>query len=382
MTVAAILAMIRLSVERRAVQRADERVRLLAAACEQSGDAILMISTRGLEYANDAACRTFGYSRDELQALQPLDLLTPDSRATAAEVGQTVQAGRVSHVTLTLVRKDASTFRASCVVTPLVDADGRVTHIVSAIRDLTDDLRVREQLVRAERMSAIGELVSGVANEINNPLQSVLGTTEVLLGTVPESSIRRDLDRVHREAARAARIIRNLLIFVRKAPRERVLIDLNETVHATVALCAYELRTASLDVREEYAALLPLVLADRGEIQQAVLNLLVNAQQSVAQAGRGGVLTVRTFLGGHDAVIEVADDGPGVPAALAGTIFEPSFTTRNVTDGTGLGLSVAFGIATAHGGTLELVPRPERAAGACFRLTLPGAGFPGPAHAA
>src|SRR5262249_49577802 len=101
MTVAAILAMIRLSVGRRAVQRADERVRLLAAACEQSGDAILMISTRGLEYANDAACRTFGYSRDELQALQPLDLLTPDSRATAAEVGQTVQAGRVSHVTLT-----------------------------------------------------------------------------------------------------------------------------------------------------------------------------------------------------------------------------------------------------------------------------------------
>src|SRR5262249_58385206 len=167
-------------------------------------------------------------------------------------------------------------------------------------------------------------------------------TTEVLLGTVPESSIRRDLDRVHREAARAARIIRNLLIFVRKAPRERVLIDLNETVHATVALCAYELRTASLDVREEYAALLPLVLADRGEIQQAVLNLLVNAQQSVTQAGRGGVLPVRTVLGGHDAGIEVADDGARVAAAVGGPDFRASLTTPQCTHRAGPGFFPAL----------------------------------------
>jgi len=376
---AALVAMVRLEVERRNVQRADSRLRLLAAACEQTEESILIADTQTIEYANDAACRTFGYSRDQLEGKTGVELLAPESRAAGLALGQTLRNGQFIRSNLTFVRQDGTTFEGVSIAAPIFDASNKVTHVVAAIRDQTDDLHVRERIVRAERLSAIGEIVAGVANEISNPLQSVIGTMELLLVGRHERVVRDDLERAHRDAARAVRIIRNLLIFVRKSPKERLLIDMNEVVQATVSLSTHELRAAGVQVREEYAAVLPLVLADREELQQVVLNLIVNAEQALSETNHGsGQLIVRTLAAGSDAVLEVADNGPGVPPEHAGRIFEPFFTTRSIGDGTGLGLPVAFGIATAHGGTLELVPSDT---GACFRLTLPGAGFPGPAHA-
>jgi two-component system NtrC family sensor kinase len=186
---------------------------------------------------------------------------------------------------------------------------------------------------------------------------------------------RADLERARREAGRAGRIIRNLLTFARKAPDERLLVDLNEIVQAAVNVRAYELEIAGVSIREEYAPNLPLVLANREAIQQVVANLIVNAQQALN--GRKGTLTVRTFLSGGHAALEIRDDGPGVAPHIASRIFEPFVTTKPDVSGTGLGLSLSFGIAHAHGGTLELVPTDV---GACFRLVLPGAGFPGPAQ--
>jgi len=186
--------------------------------------------------------------------------------------------------------------------------------------------------------------------------------------------VRADLERTRFDAGRAGRIVRNLLAFVQQAPYERVLIDLNETVQATLGVRSYELALAGIKVTEEYAAVLPVVLANRDEIQQVLLNLMVNAQQAMADIDGPRVLSIRTHMIGSDAVADVSDSGPGIPAAIAGKIFEPFFTTRQTT-GTGLGLSLSLGIATAHRGRLELVPT---ASGSCFRLTLPGAGFPGP----
>jgi two-component system NtrC family sensor kinase len=276
-----------------------------------------------------------------------------------------------------MARKDGTTFEATCAAAPIVGADGRVTRFVGVVHDLTEDLRLREQIVRSERLSAIGELVSGVAHELNNPIQVVIGTLDLALDDVQSHTA--DLERVRLEAQRAGKIIRNLLAFVRRSPQERILCDLNEIVQATTSLRAYEVGAAGITLREDYAAVLPLVLANRDEIQQIALNLILNAEQAIAGVGRrSGEIVVRTRLSpsGTDAVLEIADDGSGVPEQVRGRIFEPFFTTREAGDATGLGLSIAFGIATAHGGALELVPSPR---GACFRLTLPGAGFPGPA---
>jgi two-component system NtrC family sensor kinase len=257
-----------------------------------------------------------------------------------------------------------------------VNASGRVSHFVAVIRDTTEEVRLREQLVRGERLSAIGEFVSGVAHEINNPLQSIIGSLELVLEQDLDAAHRSDIERARFEAGRAGRIVRNLLRFVRQAPNERLLLELNEVVKATMSVRAYELEMAGIAIREEYAPLLPLVLGNRDEIQQVILNLVMNAQQAMSDPNGTRMLSIRTFMSGVDAVVEVRDTGPGIPAELAGRVFEPFFTTRSEGAGPGLGLSLSLGIANAHQGQLELVAAPV---GCCFRLTLPGAGFPGPA---
>ncbi len=371
------LVILRLRVERFAAEQANQRVRLLATACEQAGELIIIISRDShIEYANDAFCRATGYSHEELESLPPPSLVAPESAAVIPSFNESIRARKVTRVTGTLARKDGTTFQAACAAAAIVDGSGRITHFVAVTRDITEELRLRGQLVRSERLSAIGEFVSGVAHEINNPLQSIIGTLELVLDQPHDSALREDLERTRFEAGRAGRIVRNLLTFVRQSPNERVLIDINETVKATVAVRSYELELAGVQVTEEYSAGLPLVLACRDEIQQVVLNLVVNAQQAMAEHNGTRVLSVRTHLIRGDAVVDVCDTGPGIPEAISGKIFEPFFTTRSTGASTGLGLSMSLGIARAHQGDLELVPSPS---GSCFRLTLPGAGFPGPA---
>jgi len=369
------LVMVRLRVEQHAVDRANDRVRLLATACEHAGELIMITHGRRIEYANDAFCRTIGYSREELVAFSPEQFVAPESRTDLAPLRDRIRSRHVVRATTMMLRRDGTTFPASWSAAPIVDGHGRIQYVVGVIRDMTEDMRLREQVVRSERLSAIGELVSGVAHEMNNPLQSILGTLDVLLNQPSDSETRSDLERARREAGRSGRIIRNLLTFARKSPEERLLVDLNEIVQAAVNVRAYELEMAGVSIQEEYAPNMPLVLANREAIQQIVANLIVNAQQALA--GRTGSISVRTFLSAGQAALEVKDDGPGVAPHIASRIFEPFVTTKNEVTGTGLGLSLSFGIANAHGGTLELVPT---AVGACFRLVLPGAGFPGPAQ--
>jgi two-component system NtrC family sensor kinase len=266
-------------------------------------------------------------------------------------------------------RLDQSTFRSTCSVVALKDRAGTLTNFVAVERDTTHEGLFRDQLVRSERLAAVGQLVSGVAHEINNPLQAIVGFTELLIVAERRIETREDLEQVRAAAHRAAKIVRSLLAFVRRAPTERSVVNLNEVLESTVALRRYEITAAGVELEETYDDSLPPVLVNREEIQQILLNLVLNAEQAMRIAGIRGRLSVRTArIGSSDLVIEIRDTGPGVPPAIAGRIFEPFFTTRNVGEGTGLGLSLALGIAEAHGGSLTLLPASP---GACFRLTLP-----------
>jgi signal transduction histidine kinase len=180
---------------------------------------------------------------------------------------------------------------------------------------------------------------------------------------------KRDLAQVRTEAIRAGKIVRNLLAFVRRSSSERTMAYLNEIARSTIVLRSYEFKSANIRLIENYAEGLPSVVVNPEEIQQVILNLIMNAEQAMRSAHRGGTLTVTTRCVDDMVSIEIQDDGPGVPAALAGRVFEPFFSTKEVGEGTGLGLSIAIGIAEAHGGSLALIPTDR---GACFRLTLPG----------
>lgn len=363
------LLTLRLAAQGDALQRSDAKTRLLVAATEQTGDMILITRADGaFEHANEAFLRDTGYSRAELASLHFADLIERGMDRLRDHISAVVKDRGIWRGTLLRRRKDGSTFPAASTVVALKTESGVLTHFVHVERDITEELQLRDQLVHSERLSAVGELVSGVAHEINNPLQTIIGCVELMLDEQKDPQGRRDLDLVRKEAARAAQIVRNLLAFVRRSAPDRVSVDLNQIVKATVDLRHYHLEQRDILLAVEYAPTELPVLVNREEIQQIILNLVLNAEQAITGSKERGAITIRTFASGRHYVVEVTDDGPGISAELRGRVFEPFFSTKEVGQGTGLGLSISHGIASAHGGSLDLCPSDI---GACFRLALP-----------
>jgi two-component system NtrC family sensor kinase len=369
------LLTLRLSAQSGELQRADARLRLLAAATEQTADLILITRANGaFEHGNDACVQALGYTRDELASMSLPQLLERGFDGMVDHVGTEVRQKGIWRGTLVHRRKDGTTFPASSTVVALRSRAGRVTHFVGVQRDITDELKLRDQLVHTERLSAIGELVAGVAHEINNPLQTIIGCTELMIEEQRAAGHHPDLEIVRQEATRAGQIVRNLLAFVRRSTPDRSATDLNQIARATANLREHQLALRNISLKLDlHSGVLP-VLVNREEIQQVVLNLVLNAEHAIGDVP--GSITIGTSATGHATqVLQVADDGPGISAELRGRVFEPFFTTKEVGAGTGLGLSIALGIAKAHGGVLELCPSGSAAAdirrGACFQLTLP-----------
>jgi len=249
------------------------------------------------------------------------------------------------------------------------------------IRDVSDRKKREDQsrdlyhqLLQSEKMAALGQTISGVAHELNNPLATILSWAERLAEKPADDKSRRGLGVILSEAERAARIVRHLLTFARKRQSTRMLVDINEIIRETLALRAYEQRVTNVNVTQALAGSVPEVFADAYQIKQVVLNLIINAEQATLAAHGRGHLTVRTS---HDparnsVVVEVTDDGPGIAEEAQGKVFDPFFTTKDVGQGTGLGLSVAYAIVQEHGGRIWLSsPKGE---GASFFVELPVAG--------
>jgi signal transduction histidine kinase len=230
------------------------------------------------------------------------------------------------------------------------------------------------QLMQAEKMTALGELVAGVAHEINNPLSTIMGYTQLLLARGVPAEIQRRLDIVHSEANRLAKIVRNLLTFARKHPPEKKHLGLNGIIEKTLELKAYHFRASQIIVEKDLAADLPATMLDFHQIQQVVLNLLNNAEQAIVEVKRGGTLRLTTRQAGDRIECRIADDGPGVPPEIAERIFEPFFTTKKEGKGTGLGLSLCYGIIQEHGGSIRVECGPGQ--GATFVIDLPLLGNP------
>jgi two-component system NtrC family sensor kinase len=244
--------------------------------------------------------------------------------------------------------------------------------VVILVEDVTEQRNMEAQLIQNDKMASIGQLVSGVAHELNNPLTSIAGLTELLLEREPGREVPREHLRViHEQAERAGRIVRNLLTFARKGVPEKAAVDLNDVAARTSLLIMYELQLHGIELDSALSPEPVVVLGDRYELQQVLLNLVNNAVQAVSglEPGRPRRITVLTARSDRMAILEVRDTGPGVPAQLASYLFTPFFTTKGPGEGTGLGLSLSYGLVKSHGGLLSYEPGPD--GGAEFRITLP-----------
>ena len=238
-----------------------------------------------------------------------------------------------------------------------------------SLRQLDELKRAQAQLIHAEKLSAVGELASGVAHEINNPLTTILGQAQLLLDRADVTPHVRDrLTIVSDEAARAARIVQNLLLFSRHYPPERRPCSLADQARRVLELKAYQLQSDKIEVETDFEDC-PPVWADENQVQQVLLNLVQNAHQAMAREDER-VLTVRVRPLGAGVAVEVLDTGPGIAADALPRVFDPFFTTKPPGEGSGLGLSVSYGIVAEHKGTLRGDNRPDRR-GAVFTIELP-----------
>ncbi|HUF34845.1 MAG TPA: ATP-binding protein [Gemmatimonadales bacterium] len=243
--------------------------------------------------------------------------------------------------------------------------------VVVLVEDVTEQRLLETQLIQNEKMASIGQLVSGVAHELNNPLTSIAGLAELLLEREAPALPREHLRVIHDQAERAGRIVRNLLTFARKGVPEQTAVDLNDVLSRTTLLIMYELQLHGIELDSALSPDPVVVRGDRYELQQVLLNLVTNAVQAVSllPAGRPRGIRLITERQQGEAVLRVRDTGPGVPPHLVPHLFTPFFTTKAPGEGTGLGLSLSYGLVKAHGGLLTYESAAE--GGAEFRITLP-----------
>ena len=228
------------------------------------------------------------------------------------------------------------------------------------------------QLVQSEKLSGIGEFVAGVAHELNNPLTTVMGFSEMLHKNSTEERQKHQLDMVHKSARRCQKIVQNLLGFARQRQPERKAVDVNKLLQASAEFLDYQMRTSNVELIFTLAPNLPTTLADPHQLQQVFINILNNARQAIEAHQPSGIIRIRTAL--DDGVLRVVlhDNGPGIAPENITKIFNPFFTTKEVGKGTGLGLSLCYGIIRAHGGLIEIQSEPGD--GAQFIIELPANG--------
>jgi PAS domain S-box-containing protein len=370
-----------------ALRESEERYRTLV---ETSPNGILLLDLSGkILMINQQMLKLYGGDADELVDQSALDFLTSEDRLRAWEgLAQLPEKKSFEPDIYHLPRHDGSLFPAAVSATLIEDPLGRPRAVLNIIRDITEEQRLEKalqqrnlelelrmgelrrtqaQLIQSAKMAAVGELAAGIAHELNNPLNSVLGFAELLLERAElDGRDRERLESIARQAYRASDIIRNLLDFARQRGTLRDWADVNQVVGDSLSLLRQRLENGGVALGEEYADGLPPLLLDASRIKEVFLSLALNALQAMPAGGR---LVVRTEQRGDRVAVTFADDGEGIADDVLPRIFEPFYTTRPVGQGTGLGLSVSLGIVQDHGGTMQVDSRPGE--GATFVIWLP-----------
>ncbi|MDB4914614.1 MAG: sensor protein [Gemmatimonadetes bacterium] len=348
------------------MKQAEWRFRTLFRAAPDAVLTVLHGSGR-IREANDAVRDVFGLAAHQIIGRTLVELLVPSDRLTLGAALQAASSGTPARAEVQVMMEGGTTRVVALAASRLPEADPPTVLLIG--RDMTHERDLRVRLMESDRLAAVGELVAGVAHEVNNPLSSISAFSQLLLRETTLSPSQRDsIEVIRAETMRASQVVKDLLAFARRSEPMRAPIDLNGVVSRTIRMRQYQFVEALVRVETELADDLPSVMGDARQLQQVCLNLLTNAVQAMAPRG-GGVLRLRTYVCESAVCLEVSDSGAGMTAEVRAHIFEPFFTTKKEGEGTGLGLSVSYGIVSAHGGTIDVTE--TSAAGTTFCVTLP-----------
>jgi two-component system NtrC family sensor kinase len=339
---------------------------------ENANDSILIFEPESeiILEANKKACETYGFERKEFIGMS-LKLITKDVKRGEQRIRETMETGQAKNFETVHFRKDGTPINILGGGS-LIEYRGKPA-VMAVARDITEIKKLQQQLIQADKLAALGQMIAGVAHELNNPLTSVIGFTQlILMEPSLNEQMRENLEIVRQEAERTRRIVHNLLSFSRQHKPARTEVDINELLDRTLDLRAYEMSVNNISIRRNYG-LLPSVMADEHQMQQVFLNIIINAEHAMHSQHLGGTLTLSTLFeksaAGNTVRIIIEDDGPGIAPEHLDRLFDPFFTTKPVGKGTGLGLSISYGIIKEHGGSIRAESEPGQ--GARFIIELP-----------
>ena len=359
----------RREMERRLHQQQEFARRLV----DSFPDLILVLDANAHYTFVSPRCKdVLGYDIEEAQNMAFGGRTHPEDLPAAESLYQDIIAGRQSFASLEIrVRHKLREWRRIRFnFSPLADEKGNIEGVVLSGRDVTDLKRLEEQLIQAEKLAAMGQMLAGVAHELNNPLTAILGVTELLRERQGEDdSTKRQLELTHRQARRAARIVQNLLEFSRPASPQKKPLDLSNLLERTLQLHEHSLRRNNVEVDFRLQPDLPSVIGDANQLIQVFLNLITNAEQAIREVRDTGRIQIRAGRNGNQLAITVQDDGVGIRPESLPRIFDPFYTTKRPGGGTGLGLSICMSIIREHGGNIEAETLP--AGGSAFTIYLP-----------
>jgi len=363
------------TVSKEFVQQSEERVRLLL---DNVVEAIFGIDIQGnCTFANNSCLRLLGYKRVEDLLGQQMHKLIHHSRPDGSplpeeqcRIYQSFKDAKGTHVEdEVLWRADGSSFQAEYWAHPIY-REGKVTGSVISFLDITERKELELMLMQSDKLSAVGQLAAGIAHEINNPLGIILGFAQAAAKKIKDSdALFLPIESIRREALRCKNLVENLLAFSRQSKTQMGEIDINEPITNTLSIIEAQAKVKSVEIIKELD-ILPLLMGNQNQIQQVIINLCSNAIDAMPD---GGKITVRTRSGpvGNEKkiILEVEDNGSGIPEEVRGKMFNPFFTTKEVGKGTGLGLSLVYEIIQRHNGVIKVESDCGR--GTTFTIILP-----------
>jgi len=334
------------------------------------GTIVLDAETMKVLIANQAAAKIFGFSSvEEALEADPFDFILPEDKERVSELAEEALFEQNAQLTydLRILTKDGRKRWISATGARIVH-QGRLAGLIS-FTDITEKKQQNERFMLADRLASIGELAAGAAHELNNPLTSVIGFSQLLMEKDIPDDIREDLEIIYSEAQRAAGVTKNLLAFARKHKPVKQLNQINSIIEDVLKLRTYEHKIKGIEVEKQLASDLPESMVDHFQMQQVFFNIVINAEYFMAEAHDRGTLTITTENHNGTMRISFADDGPGIPLENLSQIFNPFFTTKQTGKGTGLGLSICHGVVSEHGG--QIYAKSEPGEGTTIFVELP-----------